>query len=227
MNAQQSAVEARVDLWQKARQKAFKAIPESGKLIKYLGKEFLVYPNTFWPFADSQPLVKNFTVKAGESVLDVGTGSGVIAIFSCYSGASRVVAVDINPAAIKSAKHNAKMHGFDDIMTVKKSNLFQRIGSEQFDVITANLPFRHKEAHDVVARSQWDTDFKTNTRFFEQVNKYLKPGGRIYFSQAVFGPIKEIRALAKAAGFSMRTLSTESAGNADTKTFYAFVLKRK
>lgn len=226
MNAQGAAVESRVDRWQIARQKAFKAIPESGKMIKYLGKEFLVYPNTFWPFADSQPLVKNLKIKSGESVLDVGTGSGVIAVFSCYAGAGKVVAVDINPAAVKSAKHNAKLHGFEKIMTVKRSNLFQRLGSEKFDVITANLPFRNKDAHDVVAQSQWDSDFKTNTRFFEQVGEHLNPGGRIYFSQAVFGPIKEVRALAKAAGFSIRALATHSAGNADTKTFYAFLLKK-
>ena len=77
-------------------------------------------------------------------MLDVGTGSGVIAIFACYGGASKVTAVDINPSALKSARHNAKQHGFDKIMKVKKSNLFQSLKDEQFDVITANLPFRNK-----------------------------------------------------------------------------------
>ncbi|BBB60831.1 hypothetical protein UNDKW_2558 [Undibacterium sp. KW1] len=217
---------AHIDRWQKNRQKAFKTISPEGKVVKYLGKEFLVFPETFWPFTDSQPLVKSFKIKPGESVLDVGTGSGVIAIFACYGGASKVTAVDINPAAIKSAKHNAKLHGFDKLMRVKKSNLFQALEGEQFDVITANLPFRNKPAHDVVASSQWDTDFKTNTQFFAEVGKYLKPEGRIYFSQSNFGATDEIKALAKAAGLTVRTLASAAADKAETKKFYAFVMRR-
>ncbi|MES2105706.1 MAG: methyltransferase [Pseudomonadota bacterium] len=217
---------SQIDRWQKDRQKLFKSVPADGKKIKYLGKEFLVYPNTFWPFTDSQPLVKNFHIENGENVLDVGTGSGVIAIFSCYSGAGRVVAVDINPAAIKSAKHNAKQHGFDKIMKVKRSNLFEKIGQEKFDVITANIPFRNKPAPDVVARSQWDTDFKTNTQFFKEVGNHLNPGGRIYFVQSNFGETKEMKRLAKEAGFSVKALGTESSGKAETKKFTAFLLKR-
>ena len=217
---------SQIDRWQKDRQKLFKSVPADGKKIKYLGKEFLVYPNTFWPFTDSQPLVKNFHIENGESVLDVGTGSGVIAIFSCYSGAGRVVAVDINPAAIKSAKHNAKQHGFEKIMKVKRSNLFEKLGQEKFDVITANIPFRNKPAPDVVARSQWDTDFKTNTQFFKEVGNHLNPGGRIYFVQSNFGETKEMKRLAKEAGFSVKALGTESSGKAETKKFTAFLLKR-
>ncbi|MFZ6776340.1 50S ribosomal protein L11 methyltransferase [Undibacterium sp. Ji83W] len=217
---------AHIDRWQKNRQKAFKSIAPEGKVVKYLGKEFLVFPETFWPFTDSQPLVKSFKIKPGDSVLDVGTGSGVIAIFACYGGASKVTAVDINPAAIKSAKHNAKLHGFDKLMTVKKSNLFQALKDEQFDVITANLPFRDKPAHDVVACSQWDTDFKTNTLFFAEVGKHLKPEGRIYFAQSNFGAIDQIKVLAKAAGFSVRTLASATADKAETKKFYAFVMRR-
>lgn len=213
---------SKIDDWQKERQRMFKSVSAKGKIIQYFGKKFLVYKNTFWPFRDSQPLVKNFKIKKGESVLDVGTGSGVIAIFACYKGASRVVAADINPAAVRSAHYNAKMHGFDKMIVVKRSNLFENIGKEKFDVITANLPFRNKAAPDVVAESQWDTDLKANKKFFKEARKYLKPNGRIYFAQSSFGAIAEIKALAKAARFSTKIIGHQSAG---TKTFYAFVLK--
>lgn len=216
----------KIDRWQAKRQKAFKEIPADGKTITYLGKKFLVYPNTFWPYQDSYPLVKNFEVNEGESVLDLGTGSGVIAIFSCYRGASKVMAVDINPAAVKSAKHNANMHGFDKIMKVKQSNLFDNVGAEKFDVITANLPFRDKAAGDVVAQSQWDTDLQTNKKFFKEVLGYLKPNGRIYFAQSNFGAIPEVKVLAKEAGLSVKTIGTKSDGEKGIKTFYAFVMKR-
>jgi release factor glutamine methyltransferase len=215
-----------IDRWQKGRQKLFKEVPEGGKSIRYLDKEFLVFPNTFWPFTDSQPLVQNFRIRRGDSVLDVGTGSGVIAVFACYQGAGRVLAVDVNPAAIQSAGYNARQHGFGAVMEVRRSNLFEGVGDEQFDVITANLPFRDKPAHDVVAQSQWDTDFQTNTRFFQDVGRCLKPDGRIYFAHANFGSVEAVRKLAKAAGFSVRAMATASADKAATKTFYAFVMKR-
>lgn len=215
---------AHIDRWQTNRQKAFKIVPEDGKTFRYLGKEFLVFPNTFWPYTDSQPLVRSLRVPTGGSVLDVGTGSGVIAVFACYAGAARVLAVDINPAALKSAQHNAAAHGFGETMEVRYSCLFDGIGNEQFDVITANLPFRNKEAHDVVARSQWDTDFRTNTQFFQQVGKYLKPDGRIYFAHSNFGAVKEVRRLAKENGYSMRLLARTSAD--ETKEFYGFLIQR-
>lgn len=214
-----------IDRWQQKRQQTFKAIPDEGRIIRYLGKDFHVYPKTFWPFTDSQPLVRNFRIQPGDSVLDVGTGSGVIAIFACYRGAGRVLALDVNPAAIRSAKRNVHLHGFDDLMEVRRSNLFEKVGDERFDVITANLPFRNKTAHDMVARSQWDTDFRTNTEFFAQVRRYLKPGGRIYFAHSNFGAPDEVRRLAKAAGFSIRLMASTPTEKADARQFYAFLIK--
>lgn len=216
----------KIDEWQKERQKIFKSVPPKGKTVSYLGKKFLVYKDTFWPFKDSQPLVKNFKIQRGESVLDVGTGSGVIAIFACYKGAAKVVAVDINPAAVRTARYNTKLHGFEKVITVKRSNLFENVGRKKFDVITTNLPFRNKSASDVVAQSQWDTGLRTNKRFFKEAGKYLKKDGRIYFSQSNYGPVQKIKALAKKAGFSMKRIGRTSIGNGDEKTYYAFELKR-
>ncbi|UXH76493.1 methyltransferase [Roseateles amylovorans] len=214
------------DEWQMQRQQLFKSVQPEGRTVRYLDKEFLVFPETFWPFADSLPLVRNFRVAPGEQVLDVGTGSGVIGIFACYRGAGRVVALDINPAAVQSATHNARMHGFADTMQVLQSDLFDALGDEQFDVITANLPFRNKPAHDVVAMSQWDTGFKTNTRFFEGVGRHLKPGGRIYFVQSNFGEIEPMRRLAQAAGLSVTELACEATDDSRRQEFFVFEMTR-
>lgn len=214
------------DQWQAQRQQLFKSVPPEGRKIRYLDKEFLVYPDTFWPFADSLPLVRHFKVRPGESVLDVGTGSGVIGIFACYQGAGRVVGVDINPAAVHSATHNAQAHGFADTMKVLQSDLFEALGDEQFDVVTANLPFRNKPAHDVVAMSQWDTGFQTNTRFFAGVGRHLKPQGRIYFVQSNFGEIEAMKRLAQAAGLQTRELASEATDETRRQQFFVFEMTR-
>jgi release factor glutamine methyltransferase len=77
----------------------------------------------------------------------------------------------------------------------------------------------------VVARSQWDTDFRTNTQFFDQVRRHLKPGGRIYFAHSNFGDPEAVRRLAKAAGFSIRLMARSAAAKAEAKQFYAFLIK--
>jgi methylase of polypeptide subunit release factors len=210
------------DQWQAQRQQLFKSVPTEGRTVRYLDKEFLVYPDTFWPFADSLPLVRNFRVAPGESALDVGTGSGVIGIFACYRGAARVVGVDINPAAVRSATHNAQTHGFAATMVVLQSDLFEALGDERFDVITANLPFRDKPAHDVVAMSQWDTGFRTNTRFFEGVGRHLKPQGRIYFVQSNFGKIEAMKRLAQAAGLQATELASEAIDDTRRQQFFVY-----
>jgi methylase of polypeptide subunit release factors len=210
------------DEWQRERQRLFKSVSPEGETVSYLDKEFLVFPDTFWPFADSVPLVRHFEIAPGESVLDVGTGSGVIGIFACFRGAERVVGVDINPAAVRSAQHNARKHGFAETMTVLQSDLFEALGDERFDVITANLPFRNKPAHDVVAMSQWDTDFKTNTRFFEGVRRHMRPRGRIYFVQSNFGEIETMMRLAQAAGLQTTELARESVDETRRQEFIVY-----
>lgn len=215
-----------IDRWHISRQEGFRSVPEEGRSVRYLGKDFWVFPNTFWPYTDSHPLVLNLSVEKGGSVLDVGTGSGVIGVFAGYKGAGRVLAVDVNPDAIRSATFNARQHGLEKVMEVRQSDLFEKVGDEQFDVITANLPFRDKPASDLVERSTWDTDFRTNATFFNEVDRYLKPRGRIYFSHASFGSLGEVERLAQAAGFSMRLIAEKTADKAKQRIFYAYLIQR-
>src|ERR1700736_3204017 len=81
---------------------------ETGSLVEYLGKQFVVHKNVFWPGDDSRPLVENYVVHPGEEVLDLCTGSGHIAVFSAYKDAKSVLALDKNPDAVENAKHNAE-----------------------------------------------------------------------------------------------------------------------
>lgn len=215
-----------LDRWQRQRQHLFKSVPSQGAMVSYLGKDFIVYQDTFWPFQDSLPLVKHLKIKNTEKVLDIGTGSGVIAIFAGLLGAKSVLASDINPQAIKTAKANAKLHGLSKKITVIKSDVFDSLPLAKFDVITANLPFRNKKAPDMVAKSQWDSELSAHRKFFEGLSRFLKVGGRAYLSQSNFGPLQEIRALAKVAGFKMELLGKKMKDGSGPEIFYAFLLTR-
>ena len=70
--------------------------------------------------------------------------------------------------------------------------------------------------------SQWDTDFRTNTRFFEGVGRHLRPHGRIYFVQSNFGEIETTMRLAHAAGLQVAELARQSVDDTRRQEFVVY-----
>lgn len=173
------------------------------------------------------PLAQNYDVRPGETVLDVCTGSGVLAICSAKNGASKVVGLEINPAAVECARENVSLHELDGLVDIRLSDMFSALGDhEVFDVITGNLPFRNKKASDYVEGSQWDTELQAHKAFFAGVRQHLKPGGRVYLSQANFGAVDEMLSLAEEAGFSSTLIGKRPMGRGDPRVFLAYELTR-
>ncbi|MCU1353656.1 MAG: ribosomal protein methyltransferase [Acidimicrobiales bacterium] len=91
-------------------------------------------------------------VAPGDRVLDVGCGSGVLAVAAARVGAGRVVAVDINPAAVVATEANAAANGVDGVVTASATPLADVSGA--FAVVLANLlaPDIVRLAADLAAR---------------------------------------------------------------------------
>ncbi len=77
-------------------------------------------------------------VKTDDRILDVGTGSGILAITSLLLGAKSADAVDIDPLSVKAAGENAVLNRVDDRLNVKLGNLLDH-ASGHYQVITANI----------------------------------------------------------------------------------------
>lgn len=92
-----------------------------------------VYP----PSDDSRLLIESLEVENGERLLEIGCGSGIVAIHCAKSGC-RVTAVDINPSAVECTKKNAALN--DVAVDVRLSDLFQNV-PERFDTVVFNLPY--------------------------------------------------------------------------------------
>jgi methylase of polypeptide subunit release factors len=71
--------------------------------------------------------------------LDVGTGSGVQAMFAARH-ARRVVATDVNPRALAYTELNAALNGFENI-ECRPGSFFDPVAGESFDLITCNAPY--------------------------------------------------------------------------------------
>ncbi|MGI9309606.1 MAG: 50S ribosomal protein L11 methyltransferase [Gammaproteobacteria bacterium] len=128
-------------------------IKEEGVTFKSskLGAEIDILPGVFNPYeAERTVLVimeNNRELFEGKRVMEIGTGSGIISLYAAKLGAAKVVATDINPAAIKTATQNAAKLGFADIMeprlvTLDDISAYAVIGEdESFDVIISNPPY--------------------------------------------------------------------------------------
>ena len=115
---------------------------EGPLLEKVQGRSLIVLPGVFNPrlLRSGSFLVECLSpelVPRGSRVLDLGTGSGVGAIFAS-DWAGEVVAVDINPDAVRCARINTLMHGREDKVTVLQGDLFAPVADERFDVVLFN-----------------------------------------------------------------------------------------
>ena len=72
------------------------------------------------------------------SVLDVGTGSGILSISASLLGAGRVNAYDIDPTAVRIARENAEINGCRNI-SVNVSDLLSAVEPLEYDLICANI----------------------------------------------------------------------------------------
>jgi ribosomal protein L11 methyltransferase len=77
-------------------------------------------------------------VKVGNRVLDVGTGSGVLAILAARLGAGEVQAFDIDPLAVAAAQNNVAANGLDAIVSVRQGSLADACNCH-YDVVVANV----------------------------------------------------------------------------------------
>jgi ribosomal protein L11 methyltransferase len=77
------------------------------------------------------------TVQLGASVLDLGTGSGVLALAAARLGAASVLALDNDPLAVRAARENARLNGLEAVVRVKEGTLEGALGP--FDIIAANI----------------------------------------------------------------------------------------
>lgn len=108
----------------------------------FYGLNFIVTNDVLSPRMDTERLVETVLkdIKPKQSVLDIGTGSGAIAITIAKNSSAKVTAVDISNEALKVAKENAKIN--DAKVNFVKSDLFESLGRfVKYDIIVSNPPY--------------------------------------------------------------------------------------
>lgn len=148
------------------------------------------------PSDDSYLLLKCVEVSPGESFLEMGAGSGLIALHAAKIGA-RVTAADLNPHAVECARRNAARNGLR--VEVVRSDLFERVDGI-FDVIAFNPPYLPGTASSTSwVEKAWaggEEGSEMAVKFLESAWRHLAPGGRIFM---VLSSVGGLMSLLKAA----------------------------
>jgi len=159
------------------------------RLERISGSPFLVMPSVFNPKVPrsgeflASVLDANLVGRDCE-VLDMGTGSGVGAVFAAKY-ARRVVAVDINPAAVRCAGINALINGVEREIEVRHGDLFGPVQGEKFDLILFNPPFLRGTPADDRDRAWRSSDVAE--RFAGGLREHLRPRGSALVLLSTFG----------------------------------------
>jgi release factor glutamine methyltransferase len=191
----------------------------------FMGRELVVPAEVHPPQGVSDMLANAVLaeVRDTDRVLDMGTGSGVNAILAA-SKSSNVVAVDVNPLAVRCARENAEHNGVSDRIDVRESDVFRGVDG-RFDLIVFDPPFRWFTPRDLRERATADENYVSLTTFFREVGDHLTEHGRVLVFFGTSGDLAYLQHLIREARFHSETVSTrELVRDAQTVTYFAFKL---
>jgi release factor glutamine methyltransferase len=144
----------------------------------------LPLPGVFEPPSDAWMLVRSLDEEPlgpDARVLDLCTGSGVLAIAAARRGARRVVAVDISRRAVLAARLNGRLNGVR--IDARRGDLFAAVPGERFDLILSNPPYLpgSELPRRGLARA-WEGGPRGRTfleRICAEAPEHMRPGGRL------------------------------------------------
>ena len=148
-----------------------------------------LHPEVYDPAEDSFLLLESITIGPEDSILELGTGCGLIAL-ECACQGAQVICTDINPYAIQLTRRNIERnrHLLKGNIEIRKGDLFSVLkNNERFTVILFNPPYLPTKKNDKTG-GWFDTaidggpsGLKLTMRFLQGLHKHLRLAGRAYF----------------------------------------------
>ena len=144
--------------------------------------------NVYIPAEDSYLLADNLEIESDQSVLEIGTGSGIVAMYASRL-TDKITVTDINFDACELARKNFEDNNIENI-EILFGNLFEPVENRKFDVILFNTPYLPTEDGDVIDDTlNYAFDGGLNGRkvidlFLDEVGNHLNDGGIVQLIQS-------------------------------------------
>ncbi len=184
----------------------------SAKRVYFGEFVFNVWENVYEPAEDSFLFAENLNVHKSETVLELGTGCGILGILAAER-ASAVVSVDINPFAISCAKENAKLNDLQSKIYYVQGDLFTPLNASfKFDLVIFNAPYlpaNEEEMESWIGRA-WaggSTGRQIIDCFITEAPKYLKDKGKVLLMQSTLAGVEETLRKFSDCGMSGRVVA--------------------
>jgi len=135
-------------------------------------------------------------VRAGDRVIDVGTGSGILAVAAAKLGAARVLALDLDPVAVSSASDNVRLNGLEQQVTVMQSDLLGAVGAASDVELPVNVVVANILAEIIVT-------------FVDDVHRVLTDGGWYVVSGVIAAKERDVAESLARAGFAVERVDRQ------------------
>ncbi len=111
------------------------------------------------------------------SAVDVGSGTGILALLLAKRGVAQITATDLNPRALACAQENVNRLGFAKQITVKHEDL---IGPGRFDLLVCNPPWLPGTVRHPLDQAVYDPGHQMLRSFLAKVPEHLNPQGQAW-----------------------------------------------
>lgn len=175
-------------------------------------------PGVFQPRSDARLLATAMRARglaSGARVLDLFTGSGVLAAAAAREGAREVVAVDVSRRALWAARRTARRNGVAARVRTRRGDLLAPVAGERFDLILANPPYVPSASDSPAAasaRRAWEAGADGRLlidRLCAQAPDHLARGGALLLVQSSLCGERETLARLEAAGLPAAVIVRE------------------